>query len=138
METETIAWKSEYSVGLLTADKQHKRFLSIINDLGTCIDEKAFKAKGNQLFYSLLHFADVYIMKEKMLVNSVADLDYSYFREKHKHFIAKLQHFKDEYNEKASEQLFMDLYCYLKEMYPKYLSYYTPSLVKILKESGIE
>jgi hemerythrin len=138
MEQETITWKEEYSVGLTTVDKQHQKFLTILNELGTCIAEGSYKENGKSIFFALLHFADEYLLKEKMLVNSVSDIDYSHFREKHKQFLAKLQLFKNEYNESASEQLFVDLYEYLKQIYPKYISYYTPSLIKILKTYGIK
>lgn len=138
MEATEIKWNPEYSVGLLVVDEQHKRFLTIINELGKYIENTTCKEKGNQIYFSLVHFADVYLMKEKMLVNSVENLDYSYFREKHNTFIAKLKQFKDEYNESASEHLCIELYKYLTELYPQYISYYTPSLVKILKEHGVK
>jgi len=138
MELEAIVWKHEYSVGLATVDKQHQRFLAILNELGACISEGSYKENGKQLYFSLVHFADEYLLKEKMLANSVADIDYSHFREKHKQFLAKLQLFKNELIESSSEQLYIDLYLYLKDMYPQYISYYTPSLIKIMKANGIK
>ncbi|MGD9992735.1 MAG: hypothetical protein AB7S69_05505, partial [Salinivirgaceae bacterium] len=60
------------------------------------------------------------------------------FRVKHNEFLSKLREFKDNYNHEASEALFVDLYNYLKKLYPEFLSHYTPSLIKILKENGIE
>ena len=138
MRFSTIAWKEEYSVGLTDVDDQHKRFLSIINELGEYINNKTYKENGNQIYFALVHFADVYLMKEKMLVNSVADVDYSFFREKHTNFIAKLKQFKENYKETGSEQLCVDLYMYLKELYPEFISYYTPSLVKILKNQKVD
>ena len=138
MKTAEITWKNEYSVGLSIVDEQHKRFLTIINELGDYIDNTTCKEKGNQIYFSLAHFADTYLMKEKMLVNSVENLDYSYFREKHDIFLAKLKYFKENYNESASKNLCVELYDYLIELYPQYISYYTPSLIKILKEHGVE
>ncbi|MDA3893958.1 MAG: hypothetical protein PF517_20045 [Salinivirgaceae bacterium] len=138
MDVELIAWNNRYSVGLLTVDKQHKRFLTIINELGECISQKLIKEKGKLLFFALLHFMEEYLYKEKMLANSIDNVDYSCFREKHKQFAAKIRNFKDEYVESGSEQKFVDLYNYLKEFYPQFISYYTPSLIKILKEKGIE
>ena len=137
MTTEVLKWKEEYSVGLHSVDKQHQRFLEIINLLGRYIAEKNYKEKGHQIFFTLLHFADEYLLKEKMLVNSLNELDYSFFREKHNEFIEKLKYFKDNYAENRSEQVFIDLYNYLKQMYPEYLAHYTPTLIKILKENGI-
>ena len=138
MELTAIKWLPEYGVGLKVVDEQHKKFLQIINELGECIEDKTFKEKGNKLYFSLVHFADAYLLKEKMLVNSVKDLDYSYFREKHKQFIAKLEQFKDKFNNADTEQAFVELYDYLKELYPKFIAYFTPSLVKFLKEHGVK
>lgn len=138
MEITKVTWKEEFSVGLTTVDDQHKRFLVIINELGDFIENHTFKENGNRIYFSLIHFADTYLMKEKMLVNSIENIDYSYFREKHSKFIKKLQHFKDEYNTSASEQLCVELYQYLIELYPEYISHYTPSLVNILKEHNVK
>lgn len=138
MEMELVTWKSEYSVGLASVDKQHKRFISIINELGASIAEHTLKEKGKQIFFSLLHFTEEFLHKEKMLANSIVDLDYSFFREKHKQFVAKLKSFKDSYIETADEDKFIELYDYLKDNYNEFISYYTPSLVKILKDKGIE
>jgi hemerythrin-like metal-binding protein len=138
MKTDAFKWKESYSVGLSSVDKQHEKFLYLINELGDCIADKTYKEKGQQLFFALLHFADEYLLKEKMLANHIDGLDYSYFRVKHNEFLSKLREFKDNYNHEASEALFVDLYNYLKKLYPEFLSHYTPSLIKILKENGIE
>ncbi|MBI9069100.1 MAG: hypothetical protein JEZ09_17515 [Salinivirgaceae bacterium] len=137
MKTEVLNWKEEYSVGLETVDIQHKKFLAIINELGDCIADKTFKEKGHHLFFALINFANVYLLKEKMLVNSLNELDYSFFRGKHIAFLKHLQDFQLKYEKQSTEQVFFDLYNYLKKMYPEFLAYYTPSLVAILKENGI-
>ncbi|MCK9205867.1 MAG: hypothetical protein M0P66_02040 [Salinivirgaceae bacterium] len=137
MKTEAFKWKDEYSVGLQSVDKQHQRFLEIINQLGDCIAEKTYKENAQHLFFVLLHFADEYLLKEKMLVTSLSELDYSFFREKHKEFLSKLQYFKENYSEANAEAVLINLYTYLKNMYPEYRAHYTPTLIKILKENGI-
>ena len=137
MKTEVFKWKEEYSVGLSTVDKQHKRFLEIINQLGDCIASKSYKENGQHIFFSLMHFADEYLFKEKMLAAKIEDLDYSFFREKHNEFLGKLKFFKDSYAENPNEEVFINLYNYLKMMYPDFLAHYTPTLIRILKENGI-
>jgi len=138
MKTEAIVWKEEFSVGLFAVDQQHRRFLEIINALGECINHKTFKEKGAEIFFSLVHFADQYLLREKIMVNEIKNLDYSFFRQKHKEFLNQLNEFQTLCKENCSEMLFVDLYNYLKRMYPEYLSYYTPSLVKILKDHGVK
>lgn len=137
MKTDIINWKEEYSVGLQTVDNQHKKFLGIINELGNSISAKNHAAKSNQLFFSLINFAHEYLFKEKILVNSVNNLDYSFFREKHNEFLNKLQYFREKYEQEESLEVFNELYVYLKNLYPEFLSYYTPSLVAILKQNGV-
>lgn len=138
MEIGFVTWKPEYSVGLLSVDKQHKRFIRIINELGASIAEHTLKEKGKQIFFSLLHFTEEFLHKEKILANRIEDLDYSFFREKHKQFLAKIKEFKDDYVETADEDKFIELYEYLKDNYNEFISYYTPSLVNILKSKGID
>lgn len=137
MKTNVLNWKEEYSVGIDTVDNQHQKFLGIINELGDCIANKTTGEKGQHLFFSLAHFADEYLLKEKMLVNSVNEIDYSFFRGKHVDFLKQLQDFQSKYEKENSEKVFVDLYNYLKKMYPEFLSYYTPSLISILKENGL-
>jgi len=138
MKKENISWKSEYSVGLAAVDTQHQRLLEIINDLGECIQQETYDEKGKQIFFSLIHFADTYLSQETMLANSVSDLDYSFFRDKHKKLLSKIQVFNDGFNGSANHQLYKDLHNYLTDMYPQYIAYYTPSLVNILKENGVK
>lgn len=138
MEMELLTWKQEYSVGLITVDKQHKRFLSIINELGTSIAENTLQEKGKQIFFSLLHFTEEFLQKEKIMANSIQHLDYSFFREKHQQFLTNIKLFKDQYIENNNEQRFVELYGYLKNSYAEFISYYTPSLISILKAKGVE
>lgn len=138
MEIGLVNWKPEYSVGLVSVDKQHKRFISIINELGASIAEHTLNQKGKQIFFSLLHFTEEFLHKEKILANRIEALDYSYFRDKHKHFLAKIKSFKDDYIETADEAKFVELYEYLKDNYNEFISCYTPSLVNILRSKGIE
>jgi hypothetical protein len=102
-----------------------------------CIYEKTYDKKGHEIFFSLIHFAHKYLLNEKILVNEVEELDYSFFRQKHKEFLNTLLDFQKQYQKESSEQLFIDLFNYLKKMFPEFLSYYTPSLLKIMREKGI-
>ncbi len=137
MEIEAINWKDEFSVGLKSVDKQHQRFLAILNEIGTSIADNSVADKGRDIFFSLCHFSDDFLMKEKMLVNSIPEIDYSYFREKHDQFLTHIQEFKEKFLSSAPSELFLDLYNYLKEEFPHYISYYTPSLINILKKNGV-
>ena len=137
MESDILNWKEEYSVGLETVDNQHKKFLGIINELGSCLEKQACSVNGHQMFFSLLHFADTFLLKEKMLVNAVNDLDYSFFREKHAEFLQKLEDFQAKYDKENPREVFSELHLFLKQQFPVFLSCYTPSLVSILKEHGV-
>lgn len=137
MESSEFKWKKEYSVGINAVDQQHKRYIKIINDLKACIADKSFEKRGYEIFFSLVHFADNYLFKEKMLVNTIEGVDYSFFRCKHKEFLNLLIDFQKECEKHCSEQLFVKLYKYLISAYPDFLSYYTPTLVKILKSNGL-
>jgi hypothetical protein len=68
----------------------------------------------------------------------LSELDYSFFREKHNEFLGKVKYFKNSYFENPSEEVFIELYVFLKGMYPEYLAHYTPTLIKILKDNGIK
>ncbi len=138
MKTEVFQWKEEFSVGLKKVDQQHQEFLRIINNLGDCIANKSYNEKRTEIFMSLVNFSHRYLLDEKIMVNVIPELDYSYFRQKHKEFSGKLDAFQTECQKDCSENLFIGMYNYLKKSYPDYLSHYTPSLVKILKDSGVE
>ncbi len=137
MKSEVFQWNESYSVGLKKVDEQHKEFLRIINELGDCIANKQFNKIRNEVYFSLLDFAHRYLLDEKILSNSVAEIDYSYFKEKHKEFMEKLEAFQVDCEKKCTELLFINLFNYLKYTYPDYISHYTPTLVKKLKECGV-
>lgn len=138
MKTSAFQWKEEFSVGLEKVDNQHKEFLRIINELGDSIANRTYYEKRTEIFVSLVDFAHRHLLGEKILANSVEDLDYSYYRQKHKEFSTKLISFQESCQKDCSEQLFIDLYNYLKKTYPEYISHYTPSLIKILRENDID
>ncbi len=134
---DSFRWEDSYSVGLETVDKQHKEFLRIINELGNCIAQKEHTKIKTEIYFSLVNFAHKYILEEKILANEVDNLDYSYFRQKHKEFMQKLQEFQDGCQQNCNEALFVELHNYLKQTYPDYLAHYTPTLVQKLKASGV-
>jgi hemerythrin-like metal-binding protein len=124
-------------VGLQIADNQHEKFLEIIRELGGFLKQNENPEKGSAFFFSLIHFAENYILKEKMLVNSVETLDYSYFREKHTDFLDELNRYQKAFRQGNKAEVLESLYAFLKMVYPQFIKYYTPSLVEMLKNQGV-
>lgn len=62
-ETQFIAWKHEYSVGVKKLDKQHMKIINILNDIHNYRKEKAGPLDlenilNDLLLYTRTHFAD--------------------------------------------------------------------------------
>lgn len=137
MEENKLVWNDNLSVGLELADRQHRKFSEIIEDLGVFIRSNQDASLGSTFFFRLIHFADDYLLKEKMLVNEVESIDYSYFREKHLDFLRELTRYQKAFEQGNKIQVLESLYAYLNMIFPQFIGYYTPSLVQLLKQKGI-
>ena len=57
-------WKEEYNTGVKFIDEQHKYFLNIVKDLQGYIEKGVCMDSASKIFFSLVHYAEHYLIQE--------------------------------------------------------------------------
>lgn len=131
-----MEWKESFSVGLASVDKQHKKLVDLINELGSAmLKRKANEELGkiiNQLFeYSQIHFSyeedlfDQYDYPEK--VEHIL---------KHREFISKTADFKMDF-ESGKLMLSMKVMEFLKDWLINHINGIDKKYAPFLSEKGV-
>ena len=108
-----VEWSDEYSVGIQSIDEQHKRLLSLINQLQTAVDHQTDatfvdEALGELVDYTRTHFS----YEEKLL----EDNDYPQFAEhkkEHEAMVEQVMDFLERYKKNKDETI-EDITLFLK------------------------
>ena len=134
---ELLSWKPEYNVNLSFIDDQHKKFLDMLNRLKGTIKNKTFKEDSPEIFYSLVHYADDYLIKEEIYFK---DLDYpkldSHIK-KHKEFFSRIIQFQKEITGEKEES-YSELYEYLETWFNNHILKFDKEAVDFLKANGLK
>ncbi len=93
--TNLIEWTTEFSVGVVVLDEQHKRMIAVINSLarqsGTTVDsEVVSEALTRMAEYSNIHFTE-----EEWLLREYGYPDLAAHKAEHKEYIERMVKFCD-------------------------------------------
>ncbi len=131
-----LVWKDEYSVGIEEMDNDHKKLLSLINQLQTAVHYYTGKEFEEKALDELVDYTKTHFKKEEKLMaeNDYADLDAH--KLKHKEFIDKVDHFLEQYKSDADVTM-IDTLAFLKNWLIKHINGTDKEYGKILNEKGI-
>ena len=124
-----IEWKPAYQTGIDFLDQQHQKYLEIVNSLVNSINQNKCKEDIPQLFFSLVFYAEHYLISEEM---SYKEYDYSDFQEHqkmHRDFAKQIIHFQ-----KNSENGNLQENC--KKMYQYLISWFENHILGEDKKAG--
>lgn len=133
---EPYQWKEEYTVKITVIDEQHKKFLSIINDLKIIINSGACKEKVSDVFFQLAYLIDHYFIKEEIYFNDLKYPNFDQHKSEHNKFIERVIQFqKDLENEKPG--LCLEIYHYLENWFDEHILKYDREAVDYLRARGV-
>lgn len=83
-----VEWKKKYDVGNDKIDRQHRRFIDLIN----LVDEKQNISKEElmEVFESLRDYAEFHFQEEEEIMDDIDPLIFEYHKKEHNWFIEKL------------------------------------------------
>ncbi len=95
-------WADINSTGIDSIDNHHKKYIEVINNLVDILNNDKETAEVLDVFHKLLYYAETYFLDEELLYqrNNYADL--TKHKQEHKDFIAEINHFRDDYQEKEN------------------------------------
>ena len=93
-----IEWSESLMLGIDDIDKQHMKFLDIINDLLLAIKEKKSKEKQGEIIDKLISYAFYHFSKEERYLKEYKYPDTRNHQKEHEAFVDKLIQFKKDYD----------------------------------------
>jgi hemerythrin-like metal-binding protein len=137
ISTEPFVWKDEYKTGVKAIDEHHEKFFEIINKLKQVILNKECKINVADVFFSLVHYAENYLINEEIYLKEFEYSGFSQHQESHNNFIARIIQFKDDYSS-GKKEVCEDMYFYLEDWLNDHIMQYDIEAVNWLKSKGLE
>jgi hemerythrin-like metal-binding protein len=134
---EPFEWKDEYKVGVTAIDEHRKKFFEIINKLKRVITGKDCKIKVADIFFSLVHYAEHYLINEEIYFKESGYSGFSVHQESHNNFIARIIQFKEDY-QTGKKEVCEDMYFFLENWLINHILHYDIEAVEWLKEQGLK
>ena len=94
-----VKWKDEYSVGIESIDKQHRKLLNLINNLQTAVYFSTGEQFEHEALDALVDYTRTHFTYEEALMEQHAYPDYESHRQQHEKMIAKVEAVLAEYQQ---------------------------------------
>jgi hemerythrin len=134
---EFFEWKQEYNVGVDAIDEHRKKFFEIINNLKKVILGRSCKTSVTDIFFSLVHYAEHYLIQEEIYFKESGYSGFSDHQEVHNDFINRIIRFKEDFQE-GKPEVCEDMYFYLENWLVNHIMHYDIQAVAWLKERGLK
>lgn len=92
-----VEWKDEYSVGIDSIDRQHKKLIGLINSLQTAIDYSAGADYEQEALDALVDYTKTHFSYEEDLMEKNDYPDFTTHRAEHELMIARVEQVLVEY-----------------------------------------
>ena len=134
---EPLEWKDEYKVGVMAIDEHREKFFEIINKLKDTITNKECNVNVADVFFSLVHYAEHYLINEEIYFKDSEYPGFSQHQQHHNNFIARIIQFKEDYTQ-GKKDVCEDMYFYLEGWLSDHIMHYDTEAVNWLKEKGLK
>ncbi|MCD6201748.1 MAG: hemerythrin family protein [Bacteroidales bacterium] len=131
-----IKWQPEYEFQIEAIDQSHRKLVNLINRLGDMINRQACPESMSEIFFSLIHYAERYLIQEEILLRDLGYPQLDQHKEKHHFFIEKIKSFRDEFSSRNPD-ICQDLYDFLSEWFRDHILKYDREIITFLKGKGI-
>ncbi len=131
---EPIEWKEEYNVDVSFIDEHHRHFLEILNRFRDAGEEGLCKERMSQIFFSLVHYAEHYLMREIIYFKEYPN--FSTHQAAHNNFIDRIEKFQNDYRI-DQEGVCKEMYEYLYDWFRNHILKYDKEAVEYLKSKGL-
>ena len=133
---EPFEWKDEYKVGVKSIDDHREKFFEIINRLKLVITQRDCKTSVADIFFSLVHYAEHYLINEEIYFKEYGYSGFSKHKETHNNFISRIVQFKEDYQD-GKKEVCEDMYFFLENWLINHILHYDVEAVNWLKEKGL-
>ncbi len=103
--TAFLVWKDEYSVGIESFDREHKRLLNLINNLRAAVLCSTGEEFERHNLDELLDYTRTHFKREERLMEEHSFFDYEGHKAQHDQMIDFVQRFVERYEEEGNRVL---------------------------------
>jgi hemerythrin len=129
-------WKKDYNTGVKFIDEQHRYFLNIIARLGNSIREGICKETASEIFFSLAHYAEHYLIQEEIYFKEANFPGIQEHKDLHAGFIQRIIQFQEDYEKNYTETC-KSMLPFLDEWFDTHILKYDSKAVNYLKSKGL-
>lgn len=131
-----VAWDDSLSVGIEVIDEDHKKLLSLINNLQTAILYPTGEAFERQALGELVDYTKYHFAREEKLMQDNGYPDFEPHKEQHEKMIMEVSSYMDAY-EKNREATIDDLTSFLKTWLINHIAGTDQNYSQFLRDKGI-
>jgi hemerythrin len=107
-------WQNEYSVNIKQIDDQHKKLVSMVNELYDAMQKGQGREIIGKILSGILDYAKTHFTTEEQLMKIHAYADYAAHKKEHDDLTAKAVDFAKRYNQ-GNQNLALQVGTFLKE-----------------------
>lgn len=130
-----IEWKDKYSIEIDEIDNQHKKLISIINDLYNEAERRAEVYNLEEILDRLTDYTIYHFSQEEKILKSIENFSPDEHISEHENFIIKIKNFREKFK-RGEETITYDLLFFLKDWLLDHIMVKDKAL-KDLKEKGL-
>lgn len=131
-----VEWKDQYRVKVGIIDEGHRKFVGILQQLDHYLDEGTCREKVSELFFSLVNYAEHYLIQEEIYFKNYQYTQFSHHKESHRHFIGMVDKFREDY-EKGSSTICEEMRDFLYGWFRNHILQYDKEAVDFLVQKGL-
>jgi len=102
---EFVTWKDEYSVGIERIDKDHKKLISLINDLETAVHYHVGDEFERKALEALVAYTQTHFKLEEELMQQHEYADYEAHKGQHDQMISNVEVYLRDYDKQGHKVL---------------------------------
>ena len=129
-------WLEEFNLNIKFIDEQHQYFFKILKNLERNIKTRTCREHAAEIFFSLVHYADHFIIKEEIYLKDLGYPNIDLHKEKHSKFVSMVIKMKDDFAN-GNPGICMSLRDYMTEYLHEHILGYDVMTVKYLKKEGM-
>jgi len=133
---KNIKWQPEYEFHIKVIDESHRKLVNLINRLTEMINRQACPENMSEIFFSLIHYAEHYLIREEILLRDLGYPQLDQHKEKYHFFIEKIKSFREKFSSENPD-ICRDLYDFLSEWFQNHVLKYDKEIITFLKKKGI-
>ncbi len=132
-----VTWEERFSVGIPSIDEDHKKLMSLINNLQSAILYPTDEAFERQALQELVDYTQYHFQREERLMQENGYPDFEAHKQQHQKMIARVQDFLAAY-ERDREGTVQEMTDFLKDWLIRHIAGTDQQYSAFLKEKGVQ